>query len=117
MILVLDVVWIVLFAVLGRRSHGADTALMGVVQTAGPFLAGYLVALLALRLPRAPTALGRGAAAVAITLILGMAIRTVLYGRIPDPAFIAVATGMLVLGMIGWRLIVRLVERRRAPAA
>lgn len=116
MALLLDIAWIVLFALLGRRSHGTETGLIAVASTAGPFLAGYAVALAITRLRNAPAALGRGAVAVGITLVVGMAIRTVLYGRLPDPAFIVVATLVLAVGMLGWRLLA-LVWRRRRPAA
>ena len=113
--LILDIGWIILFALLGRRSHGSEAALPAVAATAGPFLAGYLVAFIALRLRATPTAVGRGAVAVVITLVVGMAIRTVIYGRIPDTAFIVVAAVALSLGMVGWR-IVALAWRRRSSA-
>ena len=116
MALLLDIAWIVLFAMLGRRSHGTETGLVAVAATAGPFLAGYAVAIAITRLRTSPSALGRGAVAVAITLVIGMAIRTILYGRVPDPAFIVVATVVLAAGMLGWR-VVALVWRRRRPTA
>lgn len=115
MALLFDVAWIVVFALLGRRSHGTESGLIAVAVTAGPFLAGYAVAIAIVRLRRAPTAVGRGALAVAITLVVGMAIRTVLYGRLPEPAFIVVAALMLTAGMLGWRLLA-LAWRRRRPA-
>lgn len=114
MALLLDIAWIVLFALLGRRSHGTESGLVAVAATAGPFLAGYAAAIVIARLRTAPTALGRGAIAVVITLVIGMAIRTVLFGRLPDPAFIVVATVALAVGMLGWRALA-LVWRRRRP--
>ncbi|MGI9116121.1 MAG: DUF3054 domain-containing protein [Gaiellales bacterium] len=114
--LLLDVAWIVLFAVIGRRNHGEGEALAGVLAVAWPFLAGYVVGAFALRLAAAPRALGRLIPVWLITVVIGMAIRTVQKGRAPEVDFIIVATIALGVGLIGWRLIAALICRRRRAA-
>ena len=115
--LLVDVVWIVLFALLGRESHEGDTAALAVLGVAWPFLAGYAATALVVGLRRSPRSLGRGAAVWLGTVAGGMAIRTVLEGRLPETAFIVVALAFLGAGLVGWRLVALLVGRRRRAAA
>jgi hypothetical protein len=115
--LLLDVAWIVLFAIIGRQSHNEGTALAGIVGVAWPFLIGYVVGAFALRLQRAPRSLVRIIPVWLLTIVIGMAIRTIQKGRAPDMAFIIVATIALAVGFIGWRLIVAGICRRRAARA
>jgi len=115
--LALDVAWIVLFAVVGRDSHGEAGGPLAVAGTAWPFLAGYVVGAVVARLPRAPLSIGRGAIAWLAAVAIGMAIRTVLEGRLPATAFVIVATAALGLGLVGWRTIALVARRRRDDAA
>jgi hypothetical protein len=115
--LLVDVAWIALFALLGRESHEGDTAAPAVLGVAWPFLAGYAGTALVVRLRRRPCSLGRGAVVWLGTVTGGMAIRTVLEGRLPETAFIVVALAFLGAGLIGWRLVAWLVGRRRRAAA
>jgi len=112
--LLLDVGWIILFALLGRQSHDGDSGPLAVLGVAAPFLVGYAIAALLTNLRRRPRSPTRGAVVWVVTLVIGMAVRTVLDGRLPDTAFVLVATGFLAAGLIGWRLIALLVCRRRA---
>lgn len=115
--LLVDVAWIVLFALLGRESHEGDTAALAVLGVAWPFLAGYAATALVVGLRRRPRALGRGAVVWLGSVAGGMAIRTVLEGRLPETAFIVVALVFLGAGLVGWRLVAALVCRRRRAAA
>ena len=115
--LLLDVAWIVLFAIIGRQSHGEGSPLLGVIGVAWPFLVGYIVGAFALRLARSPRSITRIIPVWLLTLVLGMALRTVQKGRAPDPAFIIVATLALALGLLGWRVVAAIVCRRRAARA
>lgn len=115
--LLVDVVWILLFALLGRESHEGDTAALAVLGVAWPFLAGYAATALVVGLRRSPRGLGRGAVVWLGTVAGGMAIRTVLEGRLPETAFIVVALAFLGAGLVGWRLVALLVGRRRRAAA
>jgi hypothetical protein len=78
---------------------------------------GYAVGAFALRLNRVPRSLARAVPVWLLTLVLGMALRTVQKGRAPDPAFIIVATLALALGLLGWRVVAAIVCRRRAARA
>ena len=111
--LLLDVIWILLFAAIGRQSHAEQSAPLGILATAGPFLAGYAVAVIVLGLPRRPLPVARGVLAWLATVLIGLAIRTVLHGQPPAVAFIIVALIALGLGLVGWRSIAALVCRRR----
>ena len=115
--LLLDVAWIILFAIVGRQSHSEGTALADIAGVAWPFLVGYAVGAFALRLNRVPRPLARPVPVWLLTLVLGMALRTVQKGRAPDPAFIIVATLALALGLLGWRVVAAIVCRRRAARA
>lgn len=111
--LLLDVAWIVLFAIVGRQSHGEGSPLLGVIGVAWPFLVGYVVGAFALRLQRVPRSIGRIIPVWLLTLVIGMAIRTIQKGRAPESAFIIVATIALAVGFVGWRVVVAVVVRRR----
>ena len=79
--LLLDVAWLVLFAALGRQSHGEGQSLAGVAGVAWPFLAGYAVGAVAVRLDRAPRSLARLLPVWGLTVAIAMAIRTIQLGR------------------------------------
>lgn len=115
--LLVDVVWILLFALLGRESHEGDTAALAVLGVAWPFLAGYAATALVVGLRRRPRSVGRGAVVWLGSVAGGMAIRTVLEGRLPETAFIIVALLFLGAGLVGWRVVAALVCRRRRAAA
>lgn len=110
---VADVLFVVLFAVIGRASHEEDLSLGGVAETAWPFLvglvAGWLVTL-AWRAPLAPVRTGLGIWAV--TVAGGMLLRAVV-GQGVVVAFVIVASVVLLVFLVGWRGIVTLVRRRR----
>jgi hypothetical protein len=114
--LLLDVAWIVLFAIIGRQSHGEGSPLLGVIGVAWPFLVGYVVGAFAVRLARTPRSLARIIPVWLLTIVIGMAIRTIQKGRAPESAFIIVATIALAVGFIGWRLVAAAICRRRRPA-
>lgn len=115
--LLVDVVWILLFALLGRESHEGDTAALAVLGVAWPFLAGYAATALVVGLRRRPRSVGRGAVVWLGSVAGGMAIRTVLEGRLPETAFIIVALLFLGAGLVGWRVVAALVCRRRRATA
>ncbi|HEX5533434.1 MAG TPA: DUF3054 domain-containing protein [Actinomycetales bacterium] len=107
-----DAVAILAFAAAGRRSHTEGLDVTGVLGTAAPFLAGAAGAwavVRAWRRPRSvwPTGVGVWLGAVAG----GMGIRA-LTGQGTAPSFIAVATTVLGVLLIGWRGVARLSRRR-----
>lgn len=115
--LLADVLLIVVFAAIGRSTHDEAGALLGPLQTAWPFLAGmalgWLVGYLAWR--RAPTAVRDGIPVWLGAVIGGMALRT-LTGQGTAWPFVIVATLTLAALLLGWRLLLAIVRRRRASA-
>jgi Kef-type K+ transport system membrane component KefB len=111
--IVLDIVLVLLFALIGRASHG-ENALAGLFVTAWPFLAGAFVGWLVGRVWRAPFAPWRGGLWVwGGALLLGMVLR-VASGQGIAVSFIIVAAIVLFVFLVGWRLIASLVGRGRA---
>ena len=112
-----DAAMLVLFAALGRRAHDEGSAVIGTLTVAAPFLIGYAIAALALRLDRDPFGVRRAAMVWAAGVAIGLVLRGAVFGRGLAPAFVAVAfitTGVLI---VGWRAVLARVaaSRRRAP--
>lgn len=113
--LVLDVVAVLVFVAVGRRSHGEADALAGVGVTAWPFLAGLAVgwaAFLALRLE--PESAKAGALATAGTVVVGMVLRHVVADEGTAVTFVVVATCFLTLFLLGRRVLTARVARALA---
>lgn len=109
---VVDALLVVLFAVIGRASHAESLSVVGVAETAWPFLVGLVagwLATLAWRAPLAPLRTGLGLWAV--TVAGGMLLRLVA-GQGVATAFIIVAAVVLLLFLVGWRALVALLRRR-----
>ena len=107
---VLDVALVVLFAAVGRRSHAEGLDVGGVLRTALPFLvgtaAGWLLA--SITLDSEPRSLAFGAVVVVCTVVLGMVFRRVA-GEGTAPSFLVVASSVLTVLLLGWRVVARLV--------
>jgi hypothetical protein len=105
----LDAVLVVVFAAVGRRSHAEGVDVAGILRTAWPFLAGaaagWVVASLTVGEPRS---LGFGGVVVAATVVVGMALRLAT-GQGTAWSFVVVATVVLTVFLLGWRLVARLV--------
>ena len=108
-----DVICILVFAIVGRSSHDESTDLAGVLLTAWPFLAGYLVGLLASRGWRSPLNRTVAVTVWASTVAVGMVLR-VLTGAGIQLSFVIVATLVLGAMLLGWRGVFSLVQRARA---
>ncbi|GGB66641.1 membrane protein [Knoellia flava TL1] len=104
----LDLLAVLVFALVGRRSHASGITLGGVLETAAPFLcgtaAGWLLASLAL--DASPRSWQFGAIVVAATVVIGMLLRR-LAAAGTAPSFVVVATLFLTATIIGWRLLTR----------
>ncbi|WP_091230583.1 DUF3054 domain-containing protein [Microbacterium sp. 3J1] len=113
--LVLDAVLVLVFAVIGRASHDEDP--LGFLLTAWPFLVallvGHLVAALLPARPRRPWSPAWGAVVWLVTVVGGLLLR-VASGATAQVPFIVVATLVLGLFLIGWRLAAAVVRRRGA---
>jgi hypothetical protein len=110
-----DVICILLFAVVGRSSHGEASTVLGVAQTAWPFLVGCLVGVLAVRARPNPVALTSGLVVWACTVAGGVLLRLA-SGDTARPVFVLVAAVTLAMLLLGWRGGYTLVQQARATA-
>ncbi|WP_400999770.1 DUF3054 domain-containing protein [Agromyces sp. GXQ0307] len=109
----LDVMLVVLFAGIGRASHGEVVDAGGVWETAWPFLVGLAVGWLLVRGWRRPLAVRpTGVAAWVAAVAVGMLLRLATGGG-AALAFVVVATATLGLFLLGWRAIAVLIRRAR----
>lgn len=110
----LDVVFVVLFAALGRAEHGGAATFAGLWSTAWPFLASLAVAWIAGLVWRRPfRPVLAGVPLVIGTVVIGMVLRVLLTEGGAALPFVIVATCSLSLALIGWRLIATLLLRPR----
>ena len=109
----LDVLAVMVFVVIGRRSHDEGSAIGGVLATAAPFLIGLGAAWLIVRCWRWPFTVLTGLVIWPITLLIGMMCRSLIFGRDTPVSFVIVATIFLGLCFVGWRMAARASTRRR----
>ena len=104
-----DVLVLVMFAAIGRASHGEHDGALGVLGTAAPFLAGWFVAAFALHAysPRSFASVRISVRRTAITWLLGgllgLGIRSALEGRVVPVSFAAIALAFNLATLSGWR--------------
>ena len=116
-----DVVAVALFVVIGRRNHHeTGNVLLGAVKIAAPFLIALVVGWgLACRVGRSVATADRdlltnrvGLVVWASTVILGLALRRIVFQRGIAIAFIIVATITLGVFLLGWRAVARAMTHR-----
>jgi len=101
-----DVAAVLVFVLLGRRSHDSGQGLAAILGTAAPFLVALAVGwvvVLALRL--APLDVLTGVVLWAITAVGGLVLRRTAWARGTAPAFIVVTLVAIGLLFVGWRSI------------
>jgi hypothetical protein len=112
-----DLVLVVVFAAIGRASHGEGVGPVGLATTAWPFAAGWLVGwvlVLLVRVARGrPYGLLAGVLVWLPTVVVGMLLR-VASGAGVQTSFVVVATVVLGVFLLGWRGIAALVHRTRS---
>ena len=104
---------VVAFAMIGRASHAEAFDLAGLARTAGPFLAGTAIGTLLGRTWRRPWTVRSGVSVWLGTLVGGMTLRALTGGGIAV-SFVIVAGITLAVFLIGWRLVLAAMSRRRA---
>jgi hypothetical protein len=103
--LVLDVIGVTVFCTIGRRSHDEGIVLLGVWQTAWPFLSGAGIGWLLSRGWSRPTSVAHTGLAVWIcTVLFGMILRR-LSSQGVALSFVVVASIFTALFLLGWRVI------------
>lgn len=108
-----DTVLILVFAAVGRDAHQRGDIISGVLLTAWPFLAGAAIGWAAARAWRAPLSVRRAGLAVWLGSVAGgMALRAVTGQTVVLP-FVIVALLSLGLLLLGYRLLLAGLRRRR----
>ena len=109
-----DAIAVLAFVVAGRRSHDeGGNALVETTEVAAPFLIALAVGWLATRAWKRPEAMATGAGIWAITVVLGMLLRRVVFDRGTAASFVIVATLVTAVLLLGWRAVVTATTRRR----
>ena len=111
-----DVAVLVVFVLVGRRSHHEDAGLAGFFRVWWPFAVALVAAWLATGVWRAPLAWSRAVVAWLVTVGLGMVLRIAVQGRDFKVAFTIVTLLFVGAGMLGWRAVARW-RRARHPSA
>jgi peptidoglycan/LPS O-acetylase OafA/YrhL len=107
-----DIVCVLVFCALGRRSHAEGLTLAGIADTAWPFLSGTALGWLISRGWRAPTAVvPTGVIVWLATVAVGMLLRKASSQGVAT-SFIIVASVVTALLLLGWRGIAALVRKR-----
>lgn len=111
--LLADVVCVVVFCTIGRRSHEHGLTVAGIAETAWPFVTGTVAGWVAARAWRAPTALyPTGLIIWVTTVVLGMLLRKATSAG-TAPSFIVVATLTTAALLLGWRAVAAALARTR----
>ncbi|WP_371829479.1 DUF3054 domain-containing protein [Rhodococcoides yunnanense] len=110
---VIDLVAVLIFCAIGRRSHDEANALTGLAHTAWPFVAAAVIGWgLTIALYRdkfdAFLILPTGIVVWVSTVLFGMILRVV-SGQGTAFSFVVVATIVLAVFLIGWRALAKLV--------
>lgn len=112
--LAVDVVGVLVFCAVGRRSHDEGLNVTGIAVTAWPFLTGTVVGWLVSRAWRRPTAVvPTGVVVWLSTVVIGMLLRKATSAGVAA-SFVVVATTVTVLLLLGWRVAAGLTLRRRS---
>jgi hypothetical protein len=99
----MDVVAVLVFCALGRRSHDEGINVSGLATTAWPFLSGTALGWLLSRGWRQPTAVAPTGVIVWIsTVVVGMLLRKASSASVAG-AFVVVASTVTAIFLLGWR--------------
>lgn len=104
---ILDIIFVLVFATLGRAEHGRGAVEAAAVWGAAwPFLLALALSWVVALVWRRPFAVVRSGLPVWVgTVALGMILRIVFTDGGAALPFVLVATGVLGLTLVGWRLI------------
>jgi hypothetical protein len=98
-----DIVGVLVFCTVGRRSHAEGLTVAGVADTAWPFLVGTAIGWLLIRGWRRPTAVApTGLVVWASTVVIGMLLRKATSAGVAV-SFVVVASAATAVLLLGWR--------------
>jgi hypothetical protein len=98
-----DIVCVIVFCAIGRRSHAEGLTVAGVAQTAWPFLTGAALGWLLIRGWRRPfTVIPTGVTVWVCTVVGGMLLRKATSEGV-STSFVAVASVSTAVLLLGWR--------------
>ena len=110
--LLADIVCVIVFCTIGRRSHAEGSTVAGIAQTAWPFLAGTGVGWLLIRGWRQPfTVIPTGVVVWVCTVVVGMLLRKATSAGV-QASFVVVASIVTAVLLLGWRVVAALFRRR-----
>jgi DUF3054 family protein len=110
--LVADVVCVLVFCTIGRRSHAEGITVAGVAETAWPFLVGTAAGWLAVRGWRRPASLAPTGLVIWLsTVVIGMLLRKATSAG-TAVSFVVVASLVTAILLLGWRAAVSALARR-----
>jgi hypothetical protein len=107
-----DLVCVIVFCTIGRRSHAEGLTVAGIAETAWPFLTGTLSGWLAARAWQRPASLyPTGVIIWVVTVVVGMLLRKATSAGTAG-SFIVVASITTAVLLLGWRAIAKVLARR-----
>jgi len=112
-----DIASILVFVAIGRRNHDEGEAVDGILTVAAPFLIALVVGWLAARAWTRPTQVETAFIIWPVTVALGMVLRNLAFDRGTALPFIIVATLVLGVFLVGWRMVVAGLASRAASRA
>ena len=108
-----DVVGVLVFCTVGRRSHAEGLTAAGVAGTAWPFLVGTAVGWLLIRGWRRPAAVvPTGLVVWVCTVAVGMLLRKATSAGVAV-SFVVVASAATAVVLLGWRVAVAALTRQQ----
>jgi hypothetical protein len=110
--LLADIVSVIVFCTIGRRSHAEGLTVAGIAQTAWPFLAGAGVGWVLIGGWRRPfTVIPTGVVVWVCTVAVGMLLRKATSAGV-STSFVVVASLSTAVLLLGWRSVAALFRRR-----
>jgi Protein of unknown function (DUF3054) len=108
-----DVLVLVVFVVVGRRSHDEGSGLESFFRVWWPFALGLVVGTVATRLWKHPFEWRRVIGTSLVTVAVGVLLRIAVQERDFKVSFVIVATIFIGGAMLGWRALVKYLARRK----
>lgn len=98
-----DLLAVIAFAAIGRRSHDEESGIGLTFEVAAPFLIGVVAGWAILRMWQSPLWSNRAIGMWLTTVVVGLALRRLVFDRGIAPSFVIVATIVLGVFLLGWR--------------